>query len=69
MLYRLRDDYVDGLVAYANVLADQGIHGDAITVMERVMSLADENDADMFNNYGAFYTKLGNHGNRIAIGQ
>lgn len=57
---RLRADYVDALVAYANALADQGIKDDAINAMERAMSLA-ANDADMFNNYGAFHSKLGNH--------
>lgn len=61
LLYRLRADYVDALVAYANVLVEQGVNNDdAINLMERAMSLADH-DADMFNNYGAFYGKLGNH--------
>ena len=60
MLNRLRPDYVDALVAYANALVDQGITDDAINVMERAISLVDD-DADMFNNYGAFYTRLGNH--------
>ena len=59
-IYRLKPDYIDALVAYANVLVDQGINNDAIDMMERAISLA--NDADMFNNYGAFYTRLGNHG-------
>lgn len=67
MLCRLKDDYIDALVAYANVLADQRINNDAINTMERAMSLVD-NDADMFNNYGAFYSKLGNHGNIVITG-
>ena len=56
--YRLRADYVEALVAYANALADQQIVDDAINAMERAMSLAAD-DADMLNNYGAFYSKLG----------
>lgn len=60
---RLKGDYVDALVAYANVLVDQGITDDAIIVMEQAMTSAADNNADMFNNYGAFYSKLGNCGN------
>ena len=62
MLNRLKPDYIEALVAYANALVDQGVDDDAIDMMERAISLVD-NDADMFNNYGAFYTRLGNHGN------
>ena len=62
ILYRLKSDYVDALVAYANVLIDQGMNDDAINLMEQAMSLANH-DANMFNNYGAFYGKLGNHSN------
>ena len=48
-------------MAYANVLVDRGINDDAIDVMEHAISLVND-DADMFNNYGAFYTRLGNYG-------
>lgn len=59
---RLKPDYIEALVAYANALVDQGVNDDAIDTMEHAISLVD-NDADMFNNYGAFYTRLGNHSN------
>ena len=59
---RLKPDYTEALVAYASTLIDQGANDDAINTMERAISLVD-NDADMFNNYGAFYARLGNHGN------
>ena len=58
----MKTDYVDALVAYANALVDQGINDDAINIMEQAMSLVDD-DADMFNNYGAFCSKLGSHSN------
>lgn len=55
---RLKADYVDGWVAYANALVHHGRNEDAIIAMEQAMTLVN-NDADMFNNYGVFYGKLG----------
>ena len=55
------------MMTYANVLIDQGISDDAVSIMERAMSLVDDNNADMFNNYGAFCSKLGSHGNHCQL--
>ena len=55
---RLRDDYIDALVAYANLQADQGMEDDAKKTIDKAMAI-NSNNADLLNNYGTIFSKLG----------
>jgi len=55
---RLRDDYIDALVAYANLQADQGMDDDARKMIDKAMAIDSSND-NLLNNYGTIYSKLG----------
>ncbi|XP_065896491.1 protein O-mannosyl-transferase TMTC1-like isoform X2 [Dysidea avara] len=54
----LRDDYIDALVAYANLQADQGMEDDAKKTIDKAMAI-NSNNADLLNNYGTIFSKLG----------
>jgi len=56
--FRLRDDYIDALVAYANLQADQGMDDDARKMIDKAMAI-DSNSPDQLNNYGTIFSKLG----------